>query len=150
MGLEPRCTHLSAAIHRHTTPGALLLLMFAALIFGPTLWDTMRGEPWIENRLAVVQNSTGAIVVEDLIVTRGAVHGLRVNTVEMEDGSVFCSIEHHNTWEGERNRFWRTEAFTGCALPQSPYRICARFSVASDSGRQQYFGPFCSGITKPE
>ncbi|SCX88099.1 hypothetical protein [Paracoccus tibetensis] len=145
-----KCTHLAAAIQRHTTAGSLLLLMFSVIIFGPRLWDTIRGEPWIENKLAIVQNSSGAIVVEDAILTRGAVHGLRANTVEAEDGSVLCSTEHHNTWLGERNRFWRIQAFTGCPPPSDPYRICSRFVIASDSGRQRYFGPFCSGLAKPE
>lgn len=145
-----KCTHLAAAIRRHTTAGSLLLLMFSGIVFGPRLWDTIRGEPWIDNRLAIIQNSNGDIVVEDLTVTRGAVHGLRANTIESEDSSVLCSTQHHNTWLGERNRFWRIAAFTGCHPPPDPYRICSRFVVTSDSGRQRYFGPFCSGLTKPE
>ena len=144
------CSNLAATYRRHTTPGSLLMLFFAVYILGPGLWDTVRGEPWIENQLTVVQNSTGAVVVEDLTRTRGPAHGVRANTVEDSRGEVHCSSEHHNTWLGERKRFWRIEAFARCSPPLEAFKVCSRFSVASDNGRQRYYGPFCSGLTRPQ
>lgn len=144
-----QCTNLSAAIGRHTTPGALALIMLAGVIFGPSLVDTARGEPWVDNRIAIVQVSDGRTVVEDLTFARGGAHGLRVNTIEAEDGAVMCSTEHHNAWRGERNRFWTMEAFTSCPPPQVAFRVCSRFVVSSDRGRQRYFGPFCSALKDP-
>ncbi|MCZ0963903.1 peptidoglycan-binding domain-containing protein [Paracoccus benzoatiresistens] len=36
---------------------------------------------------------------------------------EKEDGAVYCSTEHHNSWIGERKQFWRIEAFVRCTPP---------------------------------
>ncbi len=143
-------TNLRGAVQRHSTPGSLVILVCAMIVFGPRIWDTIRGEPWIDNQLTVMQGSTGAILVEDLTLTRGTARGVRINTIEDEGGAILCSAEHHNSWLGERKRMWRIQAFVRCSPPIDIYRVCSRFSVASDSGRQRYFGPFCSGVTKPE
>lgn len=145
-----RCTHLAATFRRHTTGGSLLVLFMSAWVLGPGLWDTVRGEPWIENHLTVVQNSNGAVLVEDITRTKGPAHGVRANTIQAADGSVLCSTEHHNTWIGERKRFWRIEAFARCSPPPEVYRVCSHFAVSSDSGRHRYYGPFCSAPTQPE
>lgn len=141
--------NLQATVKRQSTPGSLLVIAIALIAFGPRLWDTVIGEPWIDNSLAVVETSVGRIVVEDTTVTNESVSGLRANTVESEDGTVLCSTEHHNTWHGERKRFWQIAAFTNCAPPTESYRVCSRFAISSDSGRQRQFGPFCSGLTQP-
>ena len=145
-----RCTHLADTFRRHTTHGSLLILFLALIVLGPGLWDAIRGEPWIDDRLTVVQNSTGAVVVEDITRSKGPAHGLRVNTIETADGRVICSAEHHNTWVGERKRFWQLDLFARCPAPPDMFRVCSTFSITSDSGRQRYYGPFCSGLTKPE
>lgn len=142
-------SNLKAAYKRQNTPGTHLVLIMAAIAFGPRAYDTIIGEPWISDSLAIVQNSTGAIVVEDITHTNEAVSGVRVNTVESESDEIICSTEHHNTWHGERKRFWQIDAFTGCAQPKEMYRVCSRFAVSSNSGRSRQFGPFCSGLTKP-
>lgn len=143
-------THLKQTYRRHSTPGSLLILAMVVVMFGPRLYDTIRGEPWINNQLTIVENSTGNVVVEDLTFTKEAVNGVRVNTVEGEDSEIICSTEHHNTWHGERKRFWQLEAFTGCPQPTVMYRVCSRFSISSSSGLTRQFGAFCSGLTKPQ
>lgn len=137
-------SNLRSTLRRQSSPGSLVILVCAALVFAPRAWDHITGEPWIDNSLSVYESGSGAVVVEDLIHTREAVYGLRVNTVEGENSEVLCSIEHHNSWHGERKRFWRIEAFSGCEPQQTSYRVCSRFSVQSGSGRTQGFGPFCS------
>lgn len=144
-----KCTHLSQALRRQFSPGSLLLLLFAAIVFGPQSFDWARGEPTIANHLAVVTNSQGVVLVQDVTQTRRPVSGVRANTIEREDGAVVCSTEHHNTWRGERNRFWDIRAFTSCAAPAYPFKVCSNFAVQSDSGRQRYLGPFCSSLTDP-
>ncbi|MBI1620033.1 hypothetical protein [Aquamicrobium zhengzhouense] len=137
-------SNLRATVRRQSTPGSLVLLICTALVFGPRVWDYIIGEPWIDNQLMIVENSSHEIIVEDLTYTKEPVHGLRVNTVEADDGDILCSTEHHNSWHGERKRFWRLGAFTGCAPQQESFRVCSRFSVSSGSGRTRLFGPFCS------
>lgn len=134
---------------RQSTPGSLVLIVIAAVIFGPRMWDAMRGEPWIDNALVVIQNSNGGIAVEDQTRTLSNVHGLRFTSAETVDGTVICSTEHSDTWMGEAKRFWRLSAFIGCEQPAEPYRVCSRFSIRSDSDRRRVFGPFCSPITRP-
>lgn len=143
-------THIRDAIRRHTSPGALLLLLFSLIVFGPRLIDAARGEPWIENELGIIINSAGEPVVRDVTITRNPVIGLRANTIEDENAQVICSTEHHNTWVGERNRLWQISAFTGCPPPGVPYRICSSFSVTSEAGRAARLGPFCSTFAYPE
>ena len=138
--------HLRATVRRQSTPGSVAILVCALIVFGPKLYDTIIGEPWIDNTLTIVENSNGEVVVEDLTLTNDTVYGLRVNTVEDTNGNVICSTEHHNSWFGERKRFWQYLAFTGCPTePSVSFRACSLFSIASDSGRQRMFGPFCSG-----
>lgn len=138
--------HLRSAVKRQSSPGSLAILLCAVIAFGPKTWDAIVGEPWIDNSLTVVENSSGNVVIEDMTQTRDTVYGLRVNTVEDKDGQVLCSTEHHNSWNGERKRFWEYEAFTGCALqPDIDFRTCSLFSIYSGSGRTRMFGPFCSG-----
>lgn len=145
-----RCSNLADTFRRHTTGGSLLVLFMAAWALGPGLWDTIRGEPWIDNNLTVAQNSAGALVVEDITQTKGPAHGVRVNTIQAADRSVICSTEHHNTWNGERKRFWRIEAFSNCPTPSEPFAVCSHFSISSQSGRHRYYGPFCSTPFFPE
>lgn len=138
--------NLQDAMRRQTTPGSVALLLCAAIVFGPKVYDVIIGEPWIDNVLTVVENSSGQVVIEDLTLTRDTVYGLRANVIEDRNGGVVCSTEHHNSWSGERKRFWQYAAFTGCSNPPTEsYRACSLFSIASDSGRQRRFGPFCSG-----
>lgn len=137
-------SNLRATVRRQSTPGSLVLLVCAALVFAPRAYDYIIGEPWIDNSLMIVENSTHEMIIEDVTLTKEPVHGLRVNTVEDEAGGILCSTEHHNSWHGERKRFWRLGAFTGCALPKESYRVCSRFSISSGSGRTRLFGPFCS------
>lgn len=144
-----KCVHVQEALRRHGSPGSLLLIVLALIIFSPRIWDTVRGEPALTNVLTIVTKSDGQVVVQDLTQTRSPVHGVRAAVIEAEDGSVICSTEHHNTWTGERNRFWRISAFTGCPVPDRPYRICSGFAVESASGRQRYLGPFCSPFAVP-
>lgn len=139
--------NLEASLQRQSTPGSLALLLCAFIVFGPRTWDYLIGEPWIDNKLMIVENSSHELVVEDLTYTKSAVQGIRVNTVESDEGDILCSTEHHNTWHGERKRFWRIGAFTGCASQQESFRVCSRFSISSGSGRTRLFGPFCSGYT---
>lgn len=141
--------NLKATYRRQSTPGSLILIVCAAVVFGPRVWDTVRGEPWIENQLVVAQNSGGGVVVEDVTKTASNVHGLRFTSAEAEDGTVICSTEHSDVWLGENKRFWRLTAFIGCDQPREPYRVCSRFSVRSESDRRRGFGPFCSPLTKP-
>lgn len=142
-------SNLRATARRHSTPGSLVILLCAVLVFGPRLWDAIRGEPWIDNHLTVVQNSGGGVVVEDVTVTNAPVQGLRFTSAETVDGTVLCSTEQTDIWLGEAKRFWRLPAFTGCDQPQEPYRVCSRFSIRSESDRRRSFGPFCSPLTKP-
>ena len=137
-------SNLRATIKRQSTPGSLVLLICTALVFGPRAWDYLIGEPWIDNQLMIVENSSHEMIVEDISYTKEPVHGIRVNTVEDQEGGILCSTEHHNSWHGERKRFWRLGAFTGCGTPTETYRVCSRFSVSSGSGRTRLFGPFCS------
>lgn len=141
--------HVRAAAERHTSPGSLVLLLLTLIVFGPRTWDAVRGEPNIENRLAVVQNSAGETLIHDLTLTNQPVSGLRANIIEDSSGAVLCSQEHHNTWHGERNRFWQFSAFTGCPEPKVDYRVCSTFAVHSESGRQRFLGPFCSALSAP-
>lgn len=140
--------NLRDTVRRQSTPASLLLIVCAAIVFGPRIWDTLRGEPWIDNQLVVVQNSGGGIVVEDQTKTTSPVHGLRFTSAEAEDGTVICSTEHSDIWLGENKRFWRLSAFIGCVQPREPYRVCSRFSIRSESDRRRSFGPFCSPLTK--
>lgn len=144
-----KCTHISQAMRRQFSPGSLLLLLFAGIVFGPQSYDWIQGEPALTNHLAVVTTSQGAVLVQDVTQTRRPVYGLRANTIEREDGAVVCSTEHHNSWRGERNRLWEFRAFTSCAAPAYSFKICSNFAVQSDSGRQRYLGPFCSSLTDP-
>ncbi|MGA0615963.1 hypothetical protein [Paracoccus sp. KR1-242] len=141
--------HLRETFKRQSTPGSLVLIMCAAVVFGPRAWDTFRGEPWIDNHLLIAQNSGGGIVVEDQTKTNAPVHGLRFTSAEAEDGTVICSTEHSDIWLGENKRFWRLSAFIGCEQPVEPYRVCSRFSIRSESDRRRSYGPFCSAMTKP-
>lgn len=141
--------NLRATVRRQSTPGSILLIICAAAVFGPRLYDQVRGEPWIDNQLVVAQNSGGGIVIEDQTRTKAAVHGLRFTSAEAEDGTVICSTEHSDVWLGENKRFWRLSAFIGCEQPAEPYRVCSRFSIRSESDRRRGFGPFCSPLTKP-
>jgi len=141
------CTHIKGALRRHGSPGTFLWVMLFLIIFGPRTFDAATGEPDLINDLAIVQDSIGDVLVQDVTRTRRPVYGVRSVTIENDDGNVICSTEHHNTWTGERNRFWRLSAITGCAVPAVPYRVCSAFSVRSDSGRQRYLGPFCSPVT---
>lgn len=144
-----KCMHLNDAVRRHSTPGSLLLLLFAFIVFGPKTIDALRGEPNLENHLAIITNSAGEQIVQDMTRARSPVYGVRAIVIEADDGSVICSTEHHNTWQGERNRLWRISALTSCNTPDQPYRICSHFSVQSDSGRQRFLGPFCSPVSVP-
>lgn len=144
-----RLPNLTATLRRQLTPGSVVLLACAAIIFGPRAIDTIRGEPWINNEVTVVINSLGELVIEDVTFTNETVRGLRTNVVESEDGSIRCSTEHHNSWTGERKRFWSFTAFSSCLPPATPYRLCSRFSITSKSGRFRQFGPFCSALTVP-
>lgn len=139
-----KCSHLSAAMRRHTSPGTLLLLLFFILLFGPRTMDALRGVPRIDNELTLVQGSLGEVLVRDRTISAGSAFGVRAVTIEKDDGSVVCATEHHNTWAGERNRYWRFSAFTACPAPELPFRVCSYFSVRSDSGRARGLGPFCS------
>lgn len=141
--------NLRATARRHSTPGSFVILLCAALVFGPRAWDTIRGEPWIDNRLVVAQNSNGGIVIEDVTRTNAPVHGLRFTSAETQDGTVICSSEHSDVWLGETKRFWRLRAFAGCDQPREPYRVCSRFSVRSENDRRRSYGPFCSPLTGP-
>lgn len=140
-------SNLKATVKRQSTPGSLLLILCAALLFGPRAWDTVVGEPWVDNNLSVIINSGGDTVVEDYIFTKDVVHGSRANTVENTDGEVVCSTEHYNTWQGERRRFWHLPAFVSCAERPANFRVCSRFTISSPSGRTRAFGPFCSPYT---
>lgn len=144
-----RFTHVSEALHRHSSPGSLLLILFAVILFGPRTWDAVRGEPSIENQLAVVVTSSGDVLIQDVTMTNQPVSGLRANMIEAEDGAVICSTEHHNTWSGARNRYWAFTAFTSCQPPAQPFRICSTFAVEASSGRAKFIGPFCSPLSTP-
>lgn len=135
--------NLKAAAIRHTRPGSIALMAFALLLFGPRIWDTVRGEPWIDSRLAVIETSTGNVIVEEHIRTNQPVHGRRYSSAEAEDGTVICSEDVSATWIGTTARFWRIDGFAGC-LPQEPFRVCSSFALYSDSGRNRHLGPFCS------
>lgn len=141
--------HIGEAIRRNTGQSTLLLVAMFLIVFGPRIWDTFTGQPSMENTLSIVLDSTGDVLIHDLTLTQGPVHGVRANTIETEDGSVVCSTEHHNSWRGERNRFWRVSAFVSCDPPAEPYRICSTFSVESESGRHRFLGPFCSALSVP-
>lgn len=141
-----KCNHITSTLKRHGVAG-LWATIFAAMVFGPRIYDTIRGEPWINNELAVIQNSSGQIIVEDIVTTRNHVAGVRANTVELDSGEVICSTEHHNAWLGQRNRFWSFGAFSGCTPPNEPYKVCSRFSITSGAGLSRFYGPFCSPVT---
>lgn len=142
--------NLKATVRRQSTPGTLLLILCGAMLFGPRAWDTVVGEPWINNNLSVAINSGGTTVIEDIIQTKDVVYGVRANTVENVDGEVVCSTEHYNTWQGERRRFWHVPAFVSCAVQPENFRVCSRFTISSPSGRTRAFGPFCSPYTVVE
>lgn len=141
--------NLRAAIRRQTSPGSLALLVMAMVLFAPRTWDFIRGEPWINNQLSVIEKTDGRLIVEDKIQTHDEVQGLRANTVETKDSSVICARDHRNSWQRQRNRFWRFEAFAGCTKPSEPFRVCSFYTLSSNSGRLNRFGPFCSEYMTP-
>lgn len=142
-------SNLRATARRHWTPGTFVILVIAAIAFGPRIWDTIRGEPWIDNQLMLAQNSGGALIVEDVTRSNAPVHGMRFTSAESADGTVICSADHSAIWHGEAKRFWRLNAFIGCETPSEAFKICSRFSVRSESGRRRSYGPFCSPLSQP-
>lgn len=129
---------------RHCTPGSLLIIAIALYVFIPKAWDTIMGEPWINNTLEVAVSATGNVIVEDSINTRAAVHGSRL--VYIEDASeVSCAREYHGLWDGQSKRFWRFNVLTGCEAPKGDFKVCTSFALTSDaSGRKKLMGPFCT------
>lgn len=147
---SPRMINTRAMLRRQSTPGAIVLIVMALIVFGPKLLDVYRGHPWIESKLIVVELTNGRLVVEDTTYTTGSASGVRANTVESDVGEILCAYNHYNTWLGERKRNWTMEAFSACAVPKQPFRVCSRFHVESDHGRRGSFGPYCSQIYGPQ
>lgn len=142
-------SNLRATIQRQTQPGSVAILFIALIAFGPSMWDWIRGEPWIDNQLMLAQNSGGSLVVEDVTRSNAPVHGMRYTSAETESGTVLCSSDHSAIWQGEAKRFWHLSAFIGCEMPSEAFKICSRFSIRSESGRRRSYGPFCSPLSTP-
>lgn len=144
-----RLDNTRAMIRRQTTPGTLVIALIAIMVFGPKLWDVVRGHPWLETSLLVAELSTGDVIIEDITTTSGLADGVRANVVESEAGEILCAYNHYNTWVGERKRNWKVEAFASCPMPDQPFRVCSRFHVESEHGLRGTFGPFCSAFYHP-
>lgn len=140
---------LRATLARQTTPGSMALLALAVIFFGPRAWDTIIGEPQISARLIVTVNRDGDYGVEELIRTNHMVQGTQLVRVEDADGGVLCSRPIRDFWSGEIKRFWHFAAFTGCARPDEPFRVCATFTVSSESGRRRQFPAVCTTMATP-
>lgn len=126
-----------------------MLLGLAAVLFGPRAWDAVIGEPHINARLTITMNRDGDYGVEELIRTNHMVQGTELVRVEDADGGVLCSRPIRDFWAGEIKRFWHFEAFTGCERPDEAFRVCATFTVSSDSGRRRQFPASCTALTVP-
>lgn len=142
-------SRMREAIARHTTPGTTLLLVAAAVAFAPRIWDTIIGEPHISVSLIATVNRDGAPGVEQTILTNRPVSGIEVVRVEDSEGELLCSRAISDHWSGEIKRFWHFQAFTACAEPVEPYRVCTHFSLVSESGRERQFAPSCTALTTP-
>lgn len=144
-------TNIQSCIKRHAVAGPGLLIL-AALLFGPRLFDMVRGEPWIQGTLSVFQSSDGRYLVEDSVTTNHPVYGDRQITLETGDGTVLCSSRWSGAWEATTKRNWSLTALAGanCDLqPVEPFRVCSTFSLTSGSGRARSFAPYCSKLTNP-
>lgn len=134
---------------RQTTPGTLLLLGLAAIMFGPRAVDTVRGEPFIEAKLTLTLNRTGEYGIEEHIKTDDLVVGLETVRVEDGGGGLICRSQIRDFWDGERKQYWPFHVFTGCDVPAEAFRVCASFSIRSEAGRQRQFPPSCTSLTTP-
>lgn len=142
--------NLRCMAKRQSTPGTMAILLLGAIMFGPKLWDTARGEPWIDNRLTLIQSSQGSLIVEDVVSTNTAVYGERHITVESSEGTVLCSSRWSGAWSANHKRMWQLSALApGCEVPASEFRICSAFSLFSGSGRRNIFSSFCSAPYAP-
>lgn len=143
--------NLRCMAKRHTTPGAIAIYLLFLILFLPKVWDTARGEPWINNNLVVIRTTDGRYLVEDTVSAKSQVYGDRQITVELVDGTVVCSSRWSGAWAATSKRNWRMSALMGnCEPPREVFRICSRFSLFSQSGRHRTFDPFCSPETQLE
>lgn len=144
----PEMHNLKGTVRRHSNPGALMLLVLSLIVFGPRVWDGIRGEPWISNELSLFQTSTGEFLVEDIIKTNNPVYGDRQITIEAADGTTLCSSRWAGAWNATSRRNWSIPALAGgCSAPNEPFLICSSFSVYSNSGRHRLYSSFCSPLT---
>ena len=134
---------------RQTTPGAMLILALAALMFGPRALDAVQGEPRVDASLILTVNRDGDFGVEETVRSAGMAQGTELVRVEDADGGVLCSRPIRDFWAGEIKRFWHFDAFTGCHRPDQPFRVCVTFTVASESGRRRQFPPSCTAMLVP-
>lgn len=148
--------HLRDTAQRWARPSTLLLVTLALVFLWPGFWDRyIRAKPWISATLVIERSAYRgpALLVRDVVEAPAPVAGERLIWIEDSEGARLCGSHREDRWEGRAVRTWAAEAFFDhvCRIPETPWRACTRFIVATDwGGGRGAFGPYCSELFPAE
>lgn len=151
--VKERLPNLASTLRRQSTPGNAVLLVIAAIMFMPWLLDRYRDEPKIHGSLTFEDSSlqrSQAILVETNVAYTNS--GNRMVVTYDENNKIVCMRSWSNVWNKPTKNLWDFQAFTGCDVPNFPFRVCTTFAIESMSGIKRFFGEgqeFCTEMVNP-
>lgn len=151
--IEERLPNITGTLKRQSTAGNVAFLVLAAYMIAPLAIDRYRGEPNIAATLThhIGVDGSNEIIVETNVKYKN--FGGRHNFTYDENNKILCSKQWETVWSKSSVWTWDTAAFTGCAEPKVPYKVCTTFAIEGISGIVRLFGSgqeFCTDFINPQ
>ena len=147
-----RAPNIAASVARHGTVGHLALLVLGTWLLGPVIVEKYRNEPNIRSDITIMQLDDRPVVADKISVNYPN-SGSKITWMEDSDGVWQCQKYWENLWSKPSHIVWEIAGFTNCNPPtDKEYRICAKYSIRTATGRNVIFGEavsFCSEYYDP-